>query len=173
MTAEKTQDYRRYPAEFTEGRRFGLPPEMARRPAFSIPDILDRLAKETAASWKWNDKAADECDLSKVSAKDAFYAIAACILVAANEVCRVSKGRARRDEGVWQLAVSQDNEQYLYTLNSFGVSIKEWVKSQYPGIKIPIDPSVSRRVEVSWISPDRCTVFSVPVTLEPLEMETP
>ena len=168
MTAVKTQDYRRHPSEFSECRRFGLHPEMARRPAYSIPDILDRLAKETAAAWKWNDKVPAECDFSKVSSNDAFYAIAACILVAANEVCRVSKGRARRDEGIWQLAVSQDNEQYLHTLNSFGVSIKEWVKSQYPGIKIPIDPSVSRRVEVSWFSPDRCYLCSVPVTLEAL-----
>lgn len=173
MTAEKTQDYRRYPAEFTEGRRFGLPPEMARRPAFSIPDILDRLAKETAAVWKWNDKAAAECDLSKTDRNSGFYEIAVSILNAANKVCELSKGIARRDEGVWQLAVSQDNEQYLYTADFRGQTVKEWVKSQYPGIKIPIDPSVSRRVEVSWFSPDRCTLFSVPVTLEPLWKETP
>lgn len=173
MTAEKKLVYLRHPSEFSECRRFGLPPELARRPAYSIPSLLDRLAKETAAVWKWNDKATAECDFSKIGAKDAFYAIAACILVATNEVRRVSKGRARSDEGVWQLAVSQDNEQYLLAPNSFGVSIKEWVKSQYPGIKIPIDPSVSRRVEVSWISPDRCTVFSVPITLEPRWRETP
>ena len=173
MTAEKTQDYRRHPAEFTECRRLGLPPEMARRPAYSIPDILDRLAKETAAVWKWNDKAASECDLSKTDRNSGFYEIAASILTAANKVYELSKGSAGRGKGVWQLAVSQDNEQYLYTLDSFGVSIKEWVKSQCPGIKIPIDPSVSRRVEVSWISPDRCSVFSVPVTLEPLRKETP
>ena len=173
MTAETSQDYRRHPAEFTDCRRFGLPPEMARRPAYSIPDILDRLAKETAAAWKWNDKAPAECDLSKADRNSGFNEIAVSILTATNKVRELSKGRARRDEGVWQLAVSQDNEQYLYTANFRGQTIKEWVKSQYPGILIPIDPSVSRRVEVSWSSPARCTVFSVPVTLEPLWKETP